>query len=282
MQVGVKKPCKYAVFLWLHERIGFWILGYGCCIDSNGGRCRINVQKVHDKLTFTAAPMSQKPKTKTQNTKPKSKSNVRSVDERRTEKLQAIKLKLEQGKHVQNRDLETWLPRDAYESIAGLWDYEKERRSAMYGEKPSEVKEYEERLAKAIFTFNKSEYFSTRGTHPTAKRLSDKSESEFESALEWLVESYQLNPSIRSWFDRDIDVSECTLDPDGMPRVITSRSLVRQKGIATQTIADIKLRVVRDALFDLTAPPVDKEARQKASDKLKKLLDMSKLDDFDI
>ena len=237
---------------------------------------------MHDKFTFTAAPMPKKPNTKTQNPKSKSKSNVRSVDERRIEKLQAIKLKLEQGKHVQNRDLETWLPRDAYESIAGFWDYEKERRSAMYGEKPSEVKEYEERLARAIFTFNKSEHFSARGKHPTAKRLSDKSESEFESALEWLDESHQMNPSIRSWFDRDIDFGECTFDPDGMPRVITSRSLVRQKGIATQSIADIKLRVVKDALSDLTAPPVDKAARQNASDKLKKLLDIPKLDDFDI
>ena len=226
--------------------------------------------------------MSQKPKTKTQKPKLKAKSAVRSVDERRIEKLQAIKSKLEQGKHVQNRDLQTWLPKEAFESIAELWEYEKERRSVMYGEKPAEVKEYEERLAKAIFTFNKSEYFSTRGKHPTAKRLSDKSESEFESALEWLSESYSMNPSIRSWFDRDIDPSECTLDPDGMPRVITSRSLVSQKGIATQTIADVKLGVVSRALEDLTATPADEVAVKKAHKKLESLLNLPELDDLDI
>lgn len=261
---------------------GIWILSYGCCFDSNFSRCIINVQKLHGKFTLGATCMPKKPNTKSQNPKPKSKSNVRSVDERRIEKLRIIKSKLEQGKHVQNRDLETWLPKDAYESIAELWEYEKERRTTMYGEKPVDVKDYEEKLAKAIFTFNKSEHFSSKGKHPTAKRLSDKSESEFESALESLEESLQMNPSIRSWFDRDIDFGECTFDPDGMPRVITSRSLIRLKGISTQTIADIKLRVVSDALSDFTAPAVDEAARQNASDKLKKLLDIPKLDDFDI
>lgn len=236
---------------------------------------------MHVLFTLDCAHMSQKPKTKTPKPKSKTKSAVRSMDERRIKKLQGIKSKLEQGQHVQNRDLQTWLPKEAYESIAGLWEYEKERRSAMYGEKPSDVQEYEVRLAKAIFTFNKSEYYSNRGKHATAKKLSDQSESEFESALEWLDESYGLNPSIRSWFDRDIDLGECTFDPDGVPRVITSRSLVRQKGISTQTIADIKLGVVKDVLADLTTPPVDEATLQKAKKKLEGLLNMP-LDDFDM
>ena len=226
--------------------------------------------------------MSQKPKTKTQKPKLKAKSVVRSVDERRIEKLQSIKTKLEQGQHVQNRDLQTWLPKEAFESIAELWEYEKERRSVMYGDKPAEVKEYEERLAKAIFTFNKSEYFSNKGKHSTAGKLSVKSEGEFERALEWLSESYSMNPSIRSWFDRDINPSECTLDPDGMPRAITSRSLVCQKGVSTQTIADIKLGVVSRTLEDMTAKPADEAAVKKARKELESLLHFSKLDELDI
>lgn len=245
-------------------------------------RCNINVQLLHVLFTLVCTHMSQKPKTKTQKPKSRTKSAVRSMDERRIEKLQGIKSKLEQGQHVQNRDLQTWLPKEAYESIAELWEYEKERRSAMYGEKPSEVKEYEERLAKAIFTFNKSEYYSNKGKHATARKLSDKSESEFERAIALLDESYGLNPTIRSWFDRDINVADCTLDPDGVPRVITSRSLVRQKGISTQTIADVKLGVVRRALQDLTAMSEDEVAAQRASKKLESLLNLPKLDDPDV
>jgi hypothetical protein len=237
---------------------------------------------VHDKFTLHSVRMSQKPKTKTQNSIPKSKSAVRSIDERRIQKLKVIQTKLKQGKHVQNRDLQTWLPVEEFESIAGLWEYEKDRRSMMYGEKPSEVKEYEERLAKAIFTFNRSEYFSNKGKHAVAGKLSDKSQSQFESALEWLEECYELDPSIRSWFDRDFDIANCSLDPDGVPRVITSRSLVRQHGVETQTIADIKLDVVNRALDDLCKAQPDEVAVKKARKKLEALLKMPDLNNFEL
>lgn len=225
--------------------------------------------------------MPPQPKAKTQ--KPNTKPSVAglSIDERRLEKLKAIKAKLELGVHVQNRDLQTWLTKAEFESIAERWEYEKGRREAMYGEKPSEVKEYEERLAKAIFTFNRSEHYSTRGKSVTAKKLSDKAESEFESALEWLDECYSLDKNIRMWIDRDIDLRECTLDPDGVPRVITSRSLLSQKGVSTQTIADIKLSIVNDALDQLTAPKKDNGAGEEARKKLEGLLKLKSIDDFD-
>lgn len=180
--------------------------------------------------------------------KPKAKSKVRSIDERRLEKLKAIKAKLEQGVHVQNRTLQTWLTAAEFDEIADRWANEQERRESMYGEKPDAIKEYEARLARAILSYNRADSYSNRKQYAAARKLMNMSQDQFESALEWLEESISLDPSLQQWLDRHFDRSEAGLDPDSVPRVITSRSASKQAQVSTQTIAGIKLAVVSNAI----------------------------------
>lgn len=190
--------------------------------------------------------------TKSQKPKPKAKPKVRSIDERRLEKLKAIKAKLEQGVHVQNRTLQTWLTAAEFDEIADRWANEQGRRESMYGEKPDAIKEYESRLARAILSYNRADSYSNRKQHEAARKLMHMSQDQFESALEWLEESISLDHSLQQWLDRHFDRAEAGLDPDSVPRVITSRSASKQAQVSMQTIAGIKLMVVSNAIRSLT------------------------------
>lgn len=221
-------------------------------------------------------PTSQpsKPKAKSQTQKSKPKPVVRSIDARRMEKLTAIKAKLELGKHVQNRDLQTWLTRDEFAEIEARWVNEKERRRSMYGEKPDAIREYESRLSKAILTYNRADSYSQQRKHAAAKKFMALSQVQFEHALEWLEESLGLDPSLQAWLDRPFDRGDAGLDPDSIPRLVTSRSAARQAGVAKQTIAGIKLQVVSAAIENSSRPALAVQAT-KPSNKLKKLLEMN-------
>lgn len=212
-----------------------------------------------------------KPKAKSQTQKSKPKPVVRSIDQKRLEKLTAIKAKLELGKHVQNRDLQTWLTRDEFAEIEARWVNEKDRRLSMYGEKPDAIREYESRLSKAILTYNRADSYSQQRKHAAAKKLMAQSQVQFEHALEWLEESLGLDPSLQAWLDRPFDRGDAGLDPDSVPRLVTSRSAARQAGMAKQTIAGIKMQVVSAAIENSSRPELAVQAT-KPSKKLKELL----------
>lgn len=217
-----------------------------------------------------------KPKAKSQTQKPK--PVLRSVDEKRLDKLTTIKVKLEQGKHVQNRDLQTWLTRDEFAEIEARWASEKERRKSMYGEKPDAIREYELRLTKAILTYNRADSYSQKRKHAAAKKLMAQSQVQFEHALEWLEESLGLDPSLQAWLDRPFDRGDAGLDPDSVPRLVTSRSAARQAGVAKQTIAGIKLQVVSAAIENSSCLALALQAT-KPSKKLKELLGVDTSED---
>ena len=94
-----------------------------------------------------------------------------------------------------------------------------------------ELKRYEDKLKKAIFNYSRTEGYSTKGKHSTAKKFYNSSERLYEEALEILQELLHADASIQQWFDRALDLDadgDLGLTPVAMPRVVTSRSLDRQ------------------------------------------------------
>ena len=69
----------------------------------------------------------------------------------RLKKLNAIFEKLRLGKHVQNRQLQTWLSEEEYEQFEYEWREQLELRSELK-DKPGDLKRYEEKLKQATLT----------------------------------------------------------------------------------------------------------------------------------
>ena len=106
------------------------------------------------------------------------------------------------------------------------WKQQKEIR-AEYAEKPSEIVEYEDKLSKAIFVYNRAEGYRRKGKSKSAREIGQKAYVQFERLLEYF-EEIMADLSLQIWFDRGVDLTpngDTTLSPQGVPRVVTSRSL---------------------------------------------------------
>jgi hypothetical protein len=151
---------------------------------------------------------------------------VQHDDAKRATKLRGLLKRLKQGKDVQNRDLQTWLGADGYAQYTAEWAAQKDLRNELR-DKPTEIIEYERRLKRANFTYNRAERYSQQGKHTTAKRLFGLADTEFEGVLTNLQEIIAADPALCVWFDRetawDAD-SENTLHPEKVPQVVTSKS----------------------------------------------------------
>lgn len=200
--------------------------------------------------------------------------------ETREAKLREFLAKLQAGEHVQNRDLRTWLGADVYANYEDDCEAQKEFQTELKN-KPSAVQEYEQRLKRAVFAYNKGEGASVRGKHTAAKQSFAKADRLFESALEHLQEIVAADPGLCVWFDRDtswtID-SEIALTPSAVPKVVTSRSLDNMGGGLKRQLRskrDIKIAAVERALLVAEEDETDQqEGVQK--NKLEDFLNMLK------
>lgn len=192
---------------------------------------------------------------------------TKQTAEIRTEKLKAILKKLESGEHVQNRTLQTWLTEEEFANIEYEWENQKELRKELK-DKPDEVIEYDKRLQKAILAYNKYASYKDRNTIKKAKNDSDK---HFERLLEYLQEIIEADPSLAEWFDRKLDFSfggNLSIDPIGIPRVNTSRSLDTQASHPRKlTKNHVKRNIVSSAINHINNPIKDDDRI-----KLKRLL----------
>ena len=166
---------------------------------------------------------------------------------------------------------------------------------------PEEVKEYEQMLQEALMMYGRYEQYNPIKKSKSNKivnrkevvdSLGGKADGLFEDALIRLEEIITADESLRVWFDRDISFSfgnHLSIDPTGMPRVITSKSLdnlARKEGMrrfGRQTKAEIKLDILREALEDLDKQELTEEEIQadiqrskQQTEKLKGLLDKLK------
>ena len=170
-------------------------------------------------------------------------------------KLRGLLASLRQGKNVQNRDMQTWLGVDGYARYEAEWAAQKDLRDDL-ANKPPEISRYEALLKRANFTYHKADKFSQLGRHATAKKLFGDADAEFERLLEYLDEIIAADPSLRMWFDRDIDRENLGLTPGAVPMVVTSKSLLNDgKGAgilrAKQSKHQVKLAAVERALSEI-------------------------------
>ena len=177
-------------------------------------------------------------------------------EKKRLEKLEGMCHQLKRGKNVQNRQLKHWLTENEYKEFEESWKQQKEIR-AEYTEKPSEVVEYEEKLSKAIFTYNRAEGYRRKGKSKSAKEMNQKAEVLFERLLEYFEEIIAADLSLQTWFDREVDLTpngDTTLSPQGVPRVVTSRSLDLQHGGLSSFISskkEVKIESLEHAIDKL-------------------------------
>ena len=187
-------------------------------------------------------------------------------------KLAAIAEKLKRGENVQNLQLKTWLSEDEYAQIEYEWQEQLELREELK-DKPSDLKQYEEKLKQATFNYNRAEGYSSKGKHSTAKKFYDKSESLCEDALEILQEILHYDSSLRVWFDRGISFEvggDLSADIVSLPRLVTSRSHEKLSEDSRLTSKQsVKLAVVERAMYNIGR---DEVAASKD--------DVSKLDKF--
>ena len=174
---------------------------------------------------------------------------------------------------MQNRQLQTWLSEEEYAQLKYEWQEQLELRSELK-DKPSDLKRYEEKLREATFNYNRTEGYSNKGKHTTAKTFYNKSESLCEDALEILQEILHSDSSLHVWFDRDISFEvggDLSADIGSLTRLVTSRSheKLSDDSRLTSNKQSVKLAVVETAIYS-----IGRDAASASKD------DKSKLDKF--
>lgn len=140
--------------------------------------------------------------------------------------------KLYDGIDVQLRDIKSVLRLDQYKSFEEDW---KSQKTLRYEQKPNALKRYEDALGKALLLHGK--YDAATGKSTIVDTLKNKTDGAFEAAFEVLQETIAADQGLRVWFDREIDFefgTDIDLDPDRMPRVLTSRSRENRSDINSQ------------------------------------------------
>ena len=207
-------------------------------------------------------------------------------DLKRYDKLTAILAKLKAKEKVGTRELEHWLGKDNYESIAAGWEEEKTYR-ALLADIPEELKDYEEKLKRGGMFANRRD--GKPKTQNKLKEMDDFADKAFDDAADTLTGILAQNPEYARYLDRDVDlaagatksIGHCEI---GIPRLITSRSIHRQ-GVSVsdrkRTQNDIKIDVVEDVLKGIvqSTRKIDVKKQSGQSDKLAKLLNNTGLDD---
>lgn len=183
-------------------------------------------------------------------------------DETRLEKLHGLLARLRRGENVQNRQLQTWLGQQGYKVFEDAWSNVTEMRN-MLTSKPGELVEYEELMKKAIMLYNRGEAASHKG-QASARKFHAKAQAAFEKALLRLEEMMGQDPSLQMWLDRPCDFSAqgtLSLDPIGMPRVITSRSPDNQSSVGSmlRSKRDCKIEAVETEIERIRNPRTESE-----------------------
>ena len=83
-------------------------------------------------------------------------SELSKTEQNRLAKLIGMLDELIRGKNVQNRRLATWLTEAEYEGFKSDWESQQQIREEL-NDKPDELKRYEDKLKKAIFTYSRAE-----------------------------------------------------------------------------------------------------------------------------
>jgi hypothetical protein len=174
---------------------------------------------------------------------------------KKKERIQFLIDRLNSGYDVQARDLKAVLTSEQWDAYQVEWHKQKDYRSE---KKPWDVQKYEKMLSKALLAYGRwNAYCQKSSAKEEVKRsLESKHLADFERAAEFLQECYEGNHGLVIWFDRGLDPKSYSIDPDGMPRVITSRSLMNQASTPAHVLTkrQLKLETLKTALADISSP----------------------------
>lgn len=178
--------------------------------------------------------------------------------------------KLEAGEDVQARDIKTVLTAEQWQQYQAEWSRQKGYRDEP---KPHVISAYEKLLSKALLAYGRWDSYCQRRTAQASVKhaLEQKQLAAFERAAEYLTECYQADAAIQAWFDRSLERDSFAIDPDSMPRVVTSRSLsnLSSGAVHVRTKRDIKLEALQQALSALSMPDraeaLAKSARERTA-----------------
>lgn len=188
-------------------------------------------------------------------------------------KVRALLTKLANGKNVSVRDLRNTLGDSGVEEYEGRWQAELDRRK-MFADKPAAIKEYEDLLKQADFANNRADGIKRIGARSkvingvnSRTRLRNSAETLYETALTKLEELIHSDKSLEVWFDRQLDFkfgSQLSIDVEGIPRVVTSRSARKQTSGAARVMTkeDIKREILEYALVQTAAVGLTAEQKQ--------------------
>ena len=207
-----------------------------------------------------------------------------------TDKIQRLKeliTRLNDGQEVALRDFTIATNLKQRKAFKTMWQEQMEiRRQLKY--KPKVIREYEKKLKKALMANGRYEALDSRKASSKQSKMGAKAEGLFEEALECLSELLAQDENYRQWFDRDIvfgAYGNIDINPEQMPRVITSKSLDNlnkngaRNNFGLKTKAELKIEILAQALAELTtemASDAEKEEielkERKQAIKLKEML----------
>jgi hypothetical protein len=164
---------------------------------------------------------------------------------------------LKAGKEVSLRDFKNAIDKDDFDEYEQV--LEQRRSEIEWMTSLDGSYDYDSWLKKGLLAYGKGD--NSRGKK--SEGFFREAEKCFERAIESLQSDAYLNPSVMAAYDRDIANGNYSLDPIGMPRRITSKSLDNMASIDT-TLNKSKLKL--QILESVYARLVEKEGKEEKVD----------------
>ena len=175
---------------------------------------------------------------------------VGAVDKRnrRYIALAELEILLRNGKHVQNRTLQTHLTQAQYAAMQAAWEQQQLIRSGSK-QKPHVIKYYEAELNRVQLQDTKAKDLHKRGHADGAAAIEELCRAQLLDLRNKFNAAVTADPTLQQWLDRPIPAANNTLSTDDMPRSITSNS--KSSKVVRKSKADIKLEAVQAAMREL-------------------------------
>ncbi len=168
----------------------------------------------------------------------------------RLQRVKKLIAKLDAGVDVQARDLLSAMGEELYREFEQTWTEQQQLKAKG---KPDLLAQYERLLKKAVMAHGRLDALSSKPESARASltALRKQCDRTFHSAREALEEAIAADPSVLAWLDRRVDLAadgDISLDPTGMPRVVTSKSASNLSGFANQFGVLTKRQMKREFL----------------------------------
>lgn len=168
----------------------------------------------------------------------------------RLQRVKKLIAKLDAGVDVQARDLLSAMGEELYREFEQTWTEQQQLKAKG---KPDLLAQYERLLKKAVMAHGRLDALSSKPESARASltALRRQCDRDFHAAREALEEAIAADPSVLAWLDRRVDLApdgDISLDPTGMPRVVTSKSARNLSGFANQFGVLTKRQMKREFL----------------------------------